>query len=293
MPVGVDDHLLVRERQRHRAPLGGPVLPEPSHLGQQRRDLRPGRGIAVVERPLQGRVVELGPGAHDGTLEHDIVGRPVGVEIELPHQRRSVLTRSQRRGMLAQHRWVQRDPTVGQVDRDAPRPALVVERATDADEGGHVRDGVADPEPLTSTFDVDRLVQVGAARRIDRHEVDPGQVPAPATGCGVTGESTGAGGQVCRREHLGRELPGERELLAQLPQAPSDPLVRTRFVPHRRGDHRACAGQSEGAGHSEGAGQRGGAGRSAVLQRGPRLGQHRSQHRLDQIELVVAGDQRR
>ena len=77
-------------------------------------NVAPPAGLAVVERPLQGRVVELGPGAHDGIARSRTTSStdPVGIEIELPHQRRLVLTARSDAGMLAQHRWVQRDPTV-------------------------------------------------------------------------------------------------------------------------------------------------------------------------------------
>ena len=86
----------------------------------------------------------------------------LGVELDRPQQRRAHLVGQQRRGVLAEHRRVQRHLGVGAVQRLAAAVRLEVDRVAGGDERGDVGDRVVHDVPAAVALEVQRLVEVRA-----------------------------------------------------------------------------------------------------------------------------------
>ncbi len=140
-----------------------------------------------------------------------------GIQLELPHERAAQLIRQQAADALADDRWMQRDAPVGRVHRLPALARLGVDRTAGCDQGRQVRDRVVHLVGRRGvgvvSLEVQRLVEVGRALRVDRHERHVREV---AIGQDVGGD---------RRGRLGFDL--GRERLGQL-QLPADLLQRRR-----------------------------------------------------------------
>ncbi|MEI2718472.1 MAG: hypothetical protein V9E98_16030 [Candidatus Nanopelagicales bacterium] len=71
---------------------------------------------------------------------------------------------------------MERHSTVGCVQRESTPPRLSVDHSTSADEMGDVRDGVSNPPAGPTALDVDSLIQVDRAFRVDSDQRDIGRV---------------------------------------------------------------------------------------------------------------------
>ena len=177
--VAVELDLLLGQRQRHPAPGGLPVQPQLADLLEQPQRL--GRG-AVVDLPLRGVVVELGAGAHQGPLDRDVGALAGLVDADRPQQRRPVLVGQQRRGVLGEHRRVERHLGVRAVERLPAAVRLLVDRVAGRDEGGDVGDRVVDDVAVAVPLEVQCLVEVAGGRRVDREQLEVGAVQAGSRG---------------------------------------------------------------------------------------------------------------
>ena len=205
--VRVEDDLLLRGRQVDGVALPGEGLAVGADHPEQ-LEHRPGG--PVVKSALDGGVVQPRPGPHQGPAHVDRRELTPGVQVQPPQQGRAHLVGEQAGRALAEHRRMQRDPFVRGVQRDPAPGQLGVERPSGRHEGSDVGDGVPDGEPLTGRLEVQCLVQVPAAGRIDRQhrQVGPVQLRQP-------GRRRGS-----RRlgERLGRERARDLQLSAQAVQ---------------------------------------------------------------------------
>jgi hypothetical protein len=92
------------------------------------------------------------------------------VEVERPQDRGPPLAGQQARRALGQHGRVQRRLAVGGIDGHGALVALAVERPAGLDERADVGDRVRDPVPVAAARDVERLVEVTRAGRVDGDE---------------------------------------------------------------------------------------------------------------------------
>jgi hypothetical protein len=102
--------------------------------------------------------------------------RTVRGERDLPQHGRPNLVGQQARRCLAEHRWVQRDAHIGEVQGGPAPVRLEIERPAGADERGDVRDRVMDEMTVAVSGDVHGLIEVTAAGRIERDQRDVGGV---------------------------------------------------------------------------------------------------------------------
>ena len=82
----------------------------------------------------------------------------------------SRLVGQQARGALREHGWVEPCVLVRRVERLAALVGLDVHRPAGVDERGHVGDRVADAVPIPAALDVERLVEITGAERVERDE---------------------------------------------------------------------------------------------------------------------------
>ena len=71
---------------------------------------------------------------------------------------------------------MQARPVVGQVDGDPAPPRLGVDQAARLDEAGDVGDGIRQHDVVAVGVDRERLVEVGAAGRVEGDELDVGAI---------------------------------------------------------------------------------------------------------------------
>ena len=172
-PVALDVHLLLQRRQVDAAAGGLAGQPELAELLEQEEDLA---GGAAVDLGL-GLVVAHPPGGADARTDHlDVGARPLRVEPQRPQERRPDLVGQQRRGALRQHLGVQRDLRVGAVQRLAARVGLQVDRVAGGDERREVGDRVRQHVAVAVTGEVQRLVEVHRAGRVDGDQRELGAV---------------------------------------------------------------------------------------------------------------------
>ena len=168
--VAVGDlDLLVGDRQVDAALPRLTLLAEQPDLPQQRQRLgsRP-----LVERALDGGVVELAPAAHERTPHVDCDALARCVDVHRPEQRGSRLVREQARAVFRESRRVEPSVRVRRVHGLPAHVCLEVQRAVRDDERGDVRDRVADAEPVAAALEVHRLVEIHRLGRVDREERD-------------------------------------------------------------------------------------------------------------------------
>ncbi len=122
-----------------------------------------------------GVVVALAA-AHEGALHVGPDHLAVGVEVDPPHHGRAQRPGQQAGRVLRQHRRVQRHLARRQVDGLAPLAGLGVDHAAGAHERADVGDGVPDAVSGAEPFQVDGLVEVHRAGRVDGDERDVGHV---------------------------------------------------------------------------------------------------------------------
>ena len=189
---------------------------------------------AVVDRPLDAGVVELGRGPHPGPLDRDVGALAGRVDLDRPQQRRADLVGQQRRGALGDQRWVQRHLRVGAVEGLAALVGLHVDRVARGDERREVGDRVVDDVAVAVAHDVHRLVEVHRGGRVDGHQRQVGAVEVGQPRCGDRG--------LRRGDHLGGELRGDLELLLDPRDALAelvrgDTVVGARDVDDATGGH--------------------------------------------------------
>jgi hypothetical protein len=178
--------LLLRRRQGDAVPVAFAFFPEPSDLLQEHQDVV---GGSVVECPLDGAEVELGPAPHDRATHVDRDAFSGGVEVHRPQQGGTVLSGQEAGRALTQDFGMQRCPAIRSVERQAAPMGLLVERPERIDERCHVGDRVVDPIARTAALDVNRLVEITRLRRVDRHQRQVGPVGGghPGPGRGLAG----------------------------------------------------------------------------------------------------------
>ena len=142
--ITVRDDVLTGDGQVHPAAVPLALLPQRPDFAQELDGLGRGPGI---QGPLHGRVVLLRAAADDCPVQIGADELAVVVEVERPHQGRPRLAGQQRPGAPAQHRRVQRHPSVGEVQRLGPPVRRQVQRSAGSHEGGDVGDGVPEAEP--------------------------------------------------------------------------------------------------------------------------------------------------
>jgi hypothetical protein len=167
--------LLLGQGQVDRAAIGCAAGQQRTQLGQQRDRLGCG---ARVDVRLQAGVVELGPAAHPRSLQGDAGDLAVGVQVDGPQHRGAVRVGQQAHRALAEHRRVQRNLAVREVDGLAANPRLGLKRAARPHVGGDVGDRVAHPIAAGPAGELHRLVEVARGGRIHRDERDVGAVDA-------------------------------------------------------------------------------------------------------------------
>ena len=193
------------------------ALARGADLGQQGERLV---ARAAVERPLGGRVVELGAAADPRAPQVDGHLLAVGVEVDRPDARGPLLLREQARRPLRQRHRVQRHARVRGVERRAARPRLGVHSATGRDEGGDVGDRVAHPPAATCPpLEREGLVEVARPGRVEGHERHVAQI-RPRTGAERGIARLGAR----RRVGRGEDLAAERRRHIQLTADPREAL---------------------------------------------------------------------
>ena len=149
--------------------------PRQADLSQQHQRLGRGGGIDARLGLVVGKLLAA---RDECPFDAGLAEFAVGGHRDGPHQRRPCTTREKARGILADCRWVERRATIGRVQRDPPCERLGGHWRVEADESGNVGDRVVHPIARRCAFGVIRLVEVGAARRIDRDERDLGRVDA-------------------------------------------------------------------------------------------------------------------
>lgn len=199
------DDLLLGYVERDAAP-GGLLL-----LAQQSDDPEQGEGLlgrSRVDLPLDARVVELGAAAYEGAAHLGGDRTALRVEVDPPEGGGPGLAREEAGGSLGEHRGVQGDPAVGEVEGRHPAVGLGVRCAAGADEGADVGDGVEHAEAVRAPFQVHRLVEVRGAGRVDGEE-------RQVRGVQVAGDVRGFRRLHCLGEDGGREAGGQAEPGAQ------------------------------------------------------------------------------
>lgn len=179
---------------------------EPDVLEEGERFL----GGARVELLLDGLVVELGAAADEGAADVGGRGAAVRVQVDRPQDGRGSLVREQARGPLAQHRRVEGDLAVREVEGRDPAVCLRVQETAWYDESRDVGDGVPHAVAVRAAGQVHRLVEVGGRRRVDGEEGDVRRVVRRKRGF--------AGGPFRLGEHLRPEGLGYVEFGAQCAQ---------------------------------------------------------------------------
>ncbi len=185
------DDLLLRDLDRHAAALALAREPQLAHLAEQQEGVAgvvPGG--TSVDPGLRLVVGEALRRAHDGAPHPRVEDLAAGVEHDAPGRGRAVLARQEAGRALGQHGRVQRGAAVGRVEGRAALVDLGVDRAARHDERADVGDRVAHDERgahrvarrSPGPLEVQRLVEVHRARRVDRDERDVAQVDAPRTG---------------------------------------------------------------------------------------------------------------
>ena len=186
----IGDDLLSRGVQGHRAARAGQCGAAVCDLVQDGLALAAEMG--VVE--LLAASDERAPDRRRGLV-------PSLVELDREDDRRPVLVGEQARGSLPDRARVERAAGVGRVDGDPAPPRLRLDRPAPVDELADVGDRVAHAVPAVSPpLEEHRLVEVHAARRVDREEREPAQV----------------GPAVSRRPAPGRRLGGILDRLREV-----------------------------------------------------------------------------
>ena len=197
-PVG---DFLLRGRQLDRAPGPRPLLPQLPHPFEQ---LQPATRVDVGLHP---GVVEPLPAAHHGPAYLGGLELAGGIELEGPDQRRANLVGQQAGRPLGQHRRVQRGANVWCIEGLAAPVRLQVDHPAGRHERRNVGDGVLHAVAGPPLGQAHGLVEIGAARRVDRQELDPRQVVRREPRLGRCRAGLG--------QHLGGELVRDAELDAQ------------------------------------------------------------------------------
>ena len=169
------------------------------------------RGCSPVELGLRLLVAELLPTADPGPDHVGVDHLPVRIQPDRPQQGGPDLIRQQTRRPLAEHRRVERDPSVRGVHRHPPPVRFVIKQIPARDEGGHIGDRVGDDEAVVGPPDVQRLIEITRAGRIDRDQLQVGPI--------MINESRPGRGAVGRGQHIRRELRGNGQALADGGQA--------------------------------------------------------------------------
>ena len=149
-------------------------------------------GGALVDRLLRARVVQLGPRPDPRPLDLDVGPGAVAVEPDRPEQGRPELVGEQRAAVLGDHRRVQRHPAVGAVQRLAAAVRLQVDRVAGGDERRQVGDGVVQHVAVAVALEVQGLVEVLGAGRVDGDQRQVGAVEV-----GSRGFATAASAAAC------------------------------------------------------------------------------------------------
>ena len=127
-------------------------------------------GGPVVERPLDLRVVELALRRDQGPSYVGLHERSVSVEVQRPDHGRPELVGQQAGSAFSEDRRVQGHAQVREVRRLAARMRLRVESRPRSHERRNIGDRVVHREPGPVPFQVHGLIEVEAARRVDRQE---------------------------------------------------------------------------------------------------------------------------
>src|SRR5262249_17276738 len=138
--------LLLGNGKVDRAAVEAALDEQAAQLGQERDRLVQRAG---TDRGLHTDVVELGPAAHDPTVDVNGDSLSITAEVDGPQHGWAELVREQARCAFAERERVQRYRAVGQIDRLAPLPRLGFEGPTERHEGGDIGDRVADPVAAT------------------------------------------------------------------------------------------------------------------------------------------------
>ena len=169
----------------------------------------------MVDVVLRLLVRQLLAAADPGADDLGVRGLAAGVQLDRPQQRGPFLAGQQAGRALGQHGRVQRAAGVGTVEGLAAPVRLAVDRVARADERGHVGDGVRDREAaVRARGDVQRLVEVLRAGRVDGEELEVGPVELR--------QARGRGGPLGGRQHLRRERVRHLELGADAVQPAGD-----------------------------------------------------------------------
>lgn len=107
---------------------------------------------------------------------------------------------------------MQRDTAVRRVEGLPALARLGVDRAARLDERRHVGDRVVEHGAAGGALEVQGLVEIGRAGRVDRHERDAAQV---GQSCGSGVDRHGAGRGIGLGEHRGREVVGQIQLVVE------------------------------------------------------------------------------
>ena len=202
--VGAHDLGLGRVQARAAA---GPFL-----LDAQQADLPQQRERPVdragVDAALRLDVAQSLARAHDRPLEPSAHDRAGLVEVELPQIGASVDAGQQRDAILAEHRRMQRNPAVGGVQRLPAHPRLLIDGALGDDEPRDIRDRIVHRVAAFALREVQGLIEIHRAWRVDRDELEIAQVAFGRRRSGCRGLGLG--------EYLGRELRGQFERRAQV-----------------------------------------------------------------------------
>jgi hypothetical protein len=127
---------------------------------------------SVDDRLLQAGVVQLLPRTDSRATDIDVGDDRTRVERDLPQHRRSQLIRQQARCAFTEHGRMQRNARIRKIESLAARLEFFIECRSGFDEGRDIGNCVADEKTVAFGCDVQRLVEVTAAGRIDRDEWD-------------------------------------------------------------------------------------------------------------------------
>ena len=188
------DDLLFGNLQARPAPVRLALLPPRPDQRQQSEGLprRP-----AVDLGLRVDITELVTTAYEGALDLRSGHLAAGIQLDGPQQRRPNLVGKQAGRVLAEHRRVQLGAVVGCVQGHAATVRLEVDRVAGSNECGHVGDRVRDAVPVPVARDVQGLVQIARALRIDGDQLDVGpvQVGQPRPGGSLLGRGQDVGGE--------------------------------------------------------------------------------------------------
>ncbi len=116
---------------------------------------------------LHRGVVEAGPGAHQGALDRIPPRLGVFVEFDGPQGGRAIDIGQQARAPLGQDPGVQRHGAVGEVEGLAAGEGFPGERPVGRYERGDIGDGVVQEKPGGGALEIQRLIQIHGAGRVD------------------------------------------------------------------------------------------------------------------------------